>query len=89
MSFINDIMDKGKEFMEDQVEKGLDFIGQDGESDIDSLQNNSDNLNLLLFALSANIIENNTSTSRKTLSIKSLLINVSVYCRLFLHQSER
>ena len=32
MSFINDIMDKGKEFMEDQVEKGLNFIGQDGES---------------------------------------------------------
>ena len=33
MSFINDIMDKGKEFMEDQVEKGLNFIGQDGESE--------------------------------------------------------
>ena len=31
MSFINDIMDKGKEYMEDQVEKGLNFIGQDGE----------------------------------------------------------
>lgn len=39
MSFINDIMDKGKEFMEDQVEKGLNFIGQDGES----LQNSAMN----------------------------------------------
>jgi len=29
MSFINDIMDKGKEFIEDQVEKGFNFIGQD------------------------------------------------------------
>ena len=36
MSFINDIMDKGKEFMEDQVEKGLNFIGQDGESLLNS-----------------------------------------------------
>ncbi len=33
MSFINDIMDKGKEFMEHHVEKGLNFIGQDGESE--------------------------------------------------------
>ena len=32
MSFINDIMDKGKEFIEEQVEKGFNFIGQDGES---------------------------------------------------------
>ena len=31
MSFINDIMDKGKEFMEHQMEKGLNFISQDGE----------------------------------------------------------